>query len=306
MINPNKCYNDSGVFGLTFKGTTAQLAAVPDGIWTPAEGDHWYDTTDNVWKTYDGTTWNIDGQAGSAAGTGLSPLVWDGIPFQELLTSPELGFAYFDNFMGPVDATTGDGYIITQVNSGVISGSEGEEGGALLVDSDGNNAADDGVNVQLPNCLVLPAAGKTIVFEARIKMNETGGGINQFYIGLAEIHTALIASGVLDDTFDKCGFFRQDDTTADRLESVTSKKGVDDITADVAIVADNTYVKLGIVIDGLTSVKFYVDGVLVETGVTTTSIPTRLMCLSFVAQVQNTTRQAEIDVDWVAIAQINA
>ena len=27
MINPNKCYNDSGVFGLTFKGTAAQLAA---------------------------------------------------------------------------------------------------------------------------------------------------------------------------------------------------------------------------------------------------------------------------------------
>jgi len=57
MINPQKCYNDSGTFGLTFKGTAAELAAVPDGIWVPAEGDLWFDTTNDVWKTYSGSAW---------------------------------------------------------------------------------------------------------------------------------------------------------------------------------------------------------------------------------------------------------
>jgi len=85
MINPEKCYRESGVFGLTFKGTSAQLAAVPDGIWVPAEGDHWYDTTNDVWNTYNGIAWVPDNSVQTAVtaehgagaiGTGVAPATY--------------------------------------------------------------------------------------------------------------------------------------------------------------------------------------------------------------------------------------
>lgn len=85
MINPKKCYNDSGTFGLTFKGTAAELAAVPDGIWVPAEGDIWYDTTNDVLKIYSGSAWSELGSSqaaltaehgAGAIGTGVAPATY--------------------------------------------------------------------------------------------------------------------------------------------------------------------------------------------------------------------------------------
>jgi len=56
-VTPNKLYSGSGIFGLIFKGTSAQLDKVPGGVWTPAEGDMWYDTTGNMLNVYSGTAW---------------------------------------------------------------------------------------------------------------------------------------------------------------------------------------------------------------------------------------------------------
>jgi hypothetical protein len=84
MINPNKCYADSGVFGLTFKGTAAQLAAVPDGLWTVAEGDIWYDTANDILMVYNGS-WSPLGavqaaltaeHGAGAIGTGVAPATY--------------------------------------------------------------------------------------------------------------------------------------------------------------------------------------------------------------------------------------
>ena len=240
---------------------------------------------------------------GTAAGTGRSPLIWTDCPLMELRTNPELGHEYFNHYLGPIDVTTGDGYTITQENSGAISAVATVDGGVLLVDSAGNNAADDGVNVQLPNCMFKAAAGRTIWFEARVAMVDTGD--DQYFIGLAGIDTTLIAAGIMDDVVDKCGFFRIAASTADKISTITARTSAEDATTDVATIADNTYVKLGFVIDGLTSVKFYVNGALVETGVTAANIPNAVMALSYVAQCEQTSADAELSVDWVQIAQEN-
>lgn len=242
-----------------------------------------------------------DGLSGTAAGDGPSPLIWDDARLLEVMLDPTIGFQYFNDYMGDIDVTTGDGFTITAVTTGGVSGVADEQGGVLLVDSQGNATADDGVNVQLTNCMFKPSADTTLYFEARVKMVDTGD--DQYFIGLAGVDTTLIAAGVVDDTVDKCGFFRHAASTADKISSITARTSAEDITADVGDLTDDTYVKLGLKINGLTSVEFYVDGVLVETGSTTANIPNAVMCLSYVAQVEQTSADAELSIDWVRVLQ---
>ena len=241
--------------------------------------------------------------SGTAAGAGPSPLIWNDSKWIDVMLDPTQGVAYFDDFMGPIDVTTGDGYVITQVTSGGISPVVDEDGGVMLVDSQGNASADDGVNVQLTNCMVKPVAGRTIRFEARVKFNDNSALTSQFAIGLAGIDTTLIAAGVLDDTVDKALWFHHGATTADKMSVCAARTSAEDIDADKATTVDDTYIKLGFVIDGLTSVKWYADGVLVHTSSVTANIPNAVMCLSYVAQTEGAAKDAEMSVDWVRLLQ---
>jgi len=241
--------------------------------------------------------------SGTAAGAGPSPLIWDGSKLLEVMLDPTAGFYYFNDYLGPVDVTTGDGYTITTVTSGAISTVADEDGGVLLVDSAGHNAADDGVNVQLTNCMFKPAAGRTIRFEARVKFNDNSASTSQFAIGLAGVDTTVIASGVLDDTVDKALWFHHAATTADKMSVCAARTSAEDIDADKATTVDDTYIKLGFVIDGLTSIKWYANGVLVHTSSEAANIPNAVMCLTYVAQVEGTSADSEMSVDWVRILQ---
>lgn len=245
-------------------------------------------------------------QSGTAAGAGPSPLIWDESLWLEVALDPTKGVAYFDDFMGPLDVTTGDGYVITAVNSGAIAPVVDADGGAILIDSAGNNAADDGVNVQLTNCMVKPVAGRTIRFEARVKFNDNSALTSQFAIGLAGIDTTLIAAGVLDDTVDKALWFHHGATTADKMSVCAARTSAEDIDADKATTVDATYIKLGFVINGLTSIEWYANGVLVHTSDVAANIPNAVMCLSMVAQTEGATKDAEMTVDWVRILQEGA
>jgi hypothetical protein len=54
-------YKGSGAFRPRYVGTATELSRIPSGQYTAAEGDTWYDTDNNIEKTYDGTTWNTSG-----------------------------------------------------------------------------------------------------------------------------------------------------------------------------------------------------------------------------------------------------
>lgn len=245
--------------------------------------------------------------AGTAAGAGPSPLIWDKAPVLETILDPTVGFYYFNDYLGAIDVTTADGYVITTVTSGAIVGVTDEDGGVLLVDSAGNNAADDGVNVQLPNCTFKPLAGRTIRFEARCKFNDNSALTGQFAIGLCKPGiTAIIAAGAIEDTADKALWFHHGASTADKMSVITAKTSAEDIDADKATTVDDTYIKLGFVINGVTSIEWYADGVLVHTSSVLANIPNAVMCLSYVAKTEGAAKDGEMSVDWVRILQEGA
>ena len=79
----------------------------------------------------------------TVAATGPSALIWNDIPLSEIRDNPSAGIIYENDFLGPENLATGEGWTITQVNSGTLS-LLAAEGGALHVDSGGNNASDEG------------------------------------------------------------------------------------------------------------------------------------------------------------------
>jgi len=238
-------------------------------------------------------------QEAQADAGGYSPAIWNQMPMDDIIAGKR-GFVFEDDFLGGANLVTAEGWVLTTVTSGTIALSATEVGGALVVSSGAHNAADDGAQAQLLNCRVLPVAGTKIAFEARVQMNDA---TDQYFVGLAATDTTLIAAGVLDDVSDKAGFFHAVSETDDKISTVTARAAADDATSDVADNADGTYVTLGFVIDGLTSIKFYVNGVLVETGATVASIPSAAMCLSLVSQIEATGANAELTIDRVRVAQ---
>lgn len=239
-----------------------------------------------------------DETAGTAAGAGPSPLIWNDSKWFEAQLDPTVGFSYFDDFLGPIDVTTGDGWTLTQSNStGTISGLATDQGGVLVI-TDGGSTEDDSLNAQLKNCLFKPAAGVTIRFEARLNMTDA---TQQWFVGLAGVQTAILGSGAIDDTVDKCGFYHQHDSTDNKMSAISSRTSSEEIDADVAANADNTYVKIGFVINGLTSVTWYVNGVSVGSVVDANDIPNAVMCLTLFAGYQGASSATHID--WIRILQ---
>jgi hypothetical protein len=237
-----------------------------------------------------------------------SQAIWGGIDLNALRNFSG-GFLFEDDFMGEIDVTSADGWVITQEASGVILGEVDAPGGVLTVSCGGHNAAHDGVNVQLPNCSVLPAAGQKIYFEARVKMKNTG--LDEYFIGLCAANTDIIeqTTGLVDDTTDKVGFFRDEGASPadDRLTTITARTTAEAEGADKVVCADDTWLKLGFVIDGLTSINFYANGELVDTVpvAETANIPNAGISLSFVAQVDSGHADNGIlSVDWVRVAQV--
>ena len=157
-------------------------------------------------------------------------------------------------------------------------------------------------NAYAANDVIGAATGSTAALEFA-KMGQPNSVIQITSCSLEIDATALIASGAIEDTVDKCLWFHQGNSTADKMSVICSRTSANDTDTDKATTVDATYIKLGFVIDGLTSVKWYANGVLVHTSSVAAQIPNAVMCLSFVAQCEGTSKDAEMSIDWVRILQ---
>ena len=248
---------------------------------------------------------------GANSGRGLSPALWAKQPrdFQDL----SVGFGFIDDFLSrdigaseagsaadASDAVNNGRWFLTSATSGTALLDPAAKGGVLLLDS-AAAANNQGAQIQLGGngigaASFIPNASAKIYYEARIKVADIGSTTCQVFAGLAEVDTSVFQSAA-NSTANHIGY-EAINTTAVGIHS--EKAGSRSSTASAHTLVDGTYVKLGFVVDGLTSVTPYVNGV-AKTAITT-NIPIVDLTPSFVCHSSGTTDPI-LHIDWVACYQ---
>tara|TARA_R100001082_G_scaffold108727_1_gene84464 strand:- start:1640 stop:2395 length:756 start_codon:yes stop_codon:yes gene_type:complete len=228
---------------------------------------------------------------------GLSPTVWSQSPLTQLSVGGlDEGFGIIDDFLTFDDENK---WVLTQATAGTAALDAAAKGGVLLLDS-ASSTNNQGVQIQLGGAAgassFIPNANATIYYEARVKIADIGSTTCQMFAGLAIVDTSVFASAA-NSTANHIGF-EAINSTAMGIHS--EKAGSRSSTASVHTVVDDTYVKLGFVVDGLTKITPYVNGVAKDT--ITTNIPIVAMTPSFVCHSSGTTDPI-VHVDWVACVQ---
>ena len=228
---------------------------------------------------------------------GLSPTVWSQSPLTQLSVGGlDEGFGIIDDFLTFDDENK---WVLTQASAGTAALDVAAKGGVLLLDS-ASSTNNQGVQIQLGGAAgassFIANANSKIYYEARVKIADIGSTTCQMFAGLAIVDTSLFASAA-NSTANHIGF-EAINSTAMGIHS--EKAGSRSSTASVHTVVDDTYVKLGFVVDGLTKITPYVNGVAKDA--ITTNIPIVEMTPSFVCHSSGTTDPI-LHVDWVACYQ---
>ena len=232
---------------------------------------------------------------GANSGRGLSPGLWAKQPrdFQDL----NVGFGIQDDFLTFNDEGP---WIATNATTGSAALADAK-GGVLTLDS-GAAADNQGIQIQLGGATgdasFIPSATSKIYFETRLKLTTIGTGTFDFFAGISKIDTTVI-TGSANTVSDYIGI---QSITADLLAiAVTENNGTLTSGGTAHTFVDGTYVKLGFVVDGVSSITPYVNGV-AGTAVTTNIAQTVPMSPTIVVQSAATT-QSIGSVDWISCYQ---
>jgi hypothetical protein len=228
---------------------------------------------------------------------GLSPTLWNQAPLaQHAVGGLDQGFGFTDDFLTFDDENK---WVLTQATAGTAALDVAAKGGVLLLDCN-STTNNQGVQVQLGGAAgassFIASAASNIYFEARVKIADIGSTTCQMFVGLAEVDTSVLASAA-NSTANHIGF-EAINTTAMGIHS--EKAGSRSSTASVHTVVDDDYVKLGFLVDGLTKITPFVNGV-AQTAITS-NIPIVGMTPSLVCHSSGTTDPI-VHVDWVACYQ---
>ena len=225
-------------------------------------------------------------------GRALSGALWANCPRQAIRENPGKGIYFEDDFMN----LNKEGLTLTLATTGTFA--TGTEAGGVAVSDPGAVTATQGPNVQWTGAQFLPAVGKKIWFEARVKASAITSGINLF-LGLAEVDTTVIAASAIS-TDNHVGF---SSVTADAIVLFNSEKATAGNTGTGTTLVAATYVKLGFLIDGLTSIKQFVDGVETGTAKVAANIPIVNLVPTLVVQAKGT--RNTVSIDWMSIFQLD-
>lgn len=201
--------------------------------------------------------------------------LWRTCPLAEYLHDPSVGVLLQEDFTR-YDAT--DDYTLTQATTGAAAISTAAPG-VLELDS-GSTTATQGANLQRTVAAFVPAANKSLWFEAKVKVVDTYDKA-ELFIGLSESDTTIIAASA-NSSANHIGF---QCVTDDGVLLATSEKAGTGTTQAGTTLAEATYVRLGFHYDGVAdTVRFYVDGVAVGDPIATANIPKVALYPSFVCQ----------------------
>jgi hypothetical protein len=126
-----------------------------------------------------------------------------------------------------------------------------------------NDSENDGQNIQLTGESYLPASGKPLYFEITLQIDDATE--SDFIAGLCITDTTLLGGMTYGI------YYRKVDGSLS-VAAVSESNSVEEESLAVGTMADATNITLGFWMESNTSIKFYVDGVLVATHSTT--IPT--------------------------------
>lgn len=204
-------------------------------------------------------------------------LLWGNCPISAYLLDPTLGVLLDEPFV-QYDAT--NDWTLTQATGGTAAISTTVPG-ALLLDS-GDTTAHHGPQIQRKVSAFIPAAGKDLWFECRVKPSFLTG---EFFFGLAAVDTTIIASGA-QSTNNRIGWTGVAGDGVMQFDS--DKAGTGSQTTGVTL-PTSAFTALGFYYDGTAdTVQQFVNGVAVGSAIATTYIPKLVIYPSFVCQNQGT------------------
>jgi hypothetical protein len=207
--------------------------------------------------------------------------LWRDCPLQEYTHDPSIGIYLNESFNSyDAAATTGD-WVLTQATAGTAAISTAAPG-VLELDS-GSSTTQQGANLQRVKSIFLPAAGKDIWFEVSLKIVDTFDKV-ELFAGLSDVETAIIASSA-NASDNHIGW---QCVTDDGVLLFSGEKAGAGATRAATTIAEDTYVKLGFKVNGVTSIQQYINGVETGTATATANIPIVALVPSFVCQSAGT------------------
>ena len=213
--------------------------------------------------------------------SGYSANLWKTCPLQEYIHDPMIGVLCDERWQNyNAAATTGD-YVLTQATAGTGAISTAAPG-VLELDSNSTTST-QGANLQRVKSIFVPAAGKHIWAEFKIKIVDTFDKV-ELFCGLSDVETAIIASSA-NASDNHIGW---QCVTDDGVLLFSAEKAGTGTTKAAATIAEDTYITLGFYVNGVTEIEQYVNGVLTGTNHVTANIPVVAMCPSFVCQSAGT------------------
>ena len=209
--------------------------------------------------------------------------LWKKCPLLERIHDPKIGVLLDEQFTSyNAQGTTGD-YVLTQATQGTAAISTAAPG-VLELDCNSTTST-QGANLQRVKSAFVPAAGKHIWAEFKIKIVDTFDKV-ELFVGLAEIDTSIIAASAIS-TSNHIGWYC---VTDDGVLLFGANKATTAATKAAATIAEDTYITLGFYVNGVTEIEQYINGVHTGTSLNhvTANIPTVALYPSFVCQSAGT------------------
>jgi hypothetical protein len=157
------------------------------------------------------------------------------------------------------------------------------------------NAADVQVNSWSP--MVTPAASRSVYFEANVAV-DTIASSGSAFVGLGDVAgtgttpaTVITTAGAMDGTNNGVGFT----ITAATIRGVCGKGATIGTPVTVGTAVAGTYYRLGMRIDGLDKVTYFLDGVQIGTITDTSAIPTQALYLDFAIKAATAAKTLRLD-----------
>jgi hypothetical protein len=227
--------------------------------------------------------------------------MWADCPLNAIAADPSVGFVFFEDFTGPMQgdatATTNlDGWTCTQSTTGAVNMLD-EAGGILEIDS-ASATVTQGLNVQATESVIFtPAADKDIWFETRVRVDEALTA--ELFFGLSVADTSIIATSA-NSSANHIGW---QCVTDDGVLLFSAEKAGAGATKSSNTLVEDTFVRLGFKVNGVTDIEFWVDDAKQSTTHVTANIPIVAMCPSFVCQSDGS-QDPIVGLDYVKCVQL--